>query len=167
MFYGDRILPRSLIIRDNNPRYLDGEFRLTMRDDGKGSLYRADAESKHAEWSNVGNVLYEEGLIVIKSPALRFFGQLGYTIEFRGERNVYVLEIAVPLEKSELNVSSNPSYRESRPTSNANETAERFVYATSVNLHDDNLNVIARANLSQAVIKRDNDRMVIKLRMDF
>ncbi len=167
MFYGDRILPRSLTIRDADPLYLDGEFGLTVRDNGKGSLYRADAESKHAEWNNVGNVLYEEGLVVIKSPALRFFGRQGYTIEFRGERNVYVLEIAVPLEKSELNISNNPSYTDSRPTANANETAERFVYATSINLHDDNLNVIARANMSQAIVKRDNDRMVIKLRMDF
>ncbi len=167
MFYGDRILPKSLVMRDNDPIYIDGELRFTIRDDGRGSLYRADAESKHAEWNNIGNVLYEEGLIVIKSPALRMFGKEGYTIEFRGERNIYVLEFSIPLERNELNVSSNPTYKDMRPTENANETAERFVYVTGINLHDDNLNVVARANMSQAVVKRDNDRMVVKLRMDF
>lgn len=167
MFYGDRILPKSLVMRDNDPIYIDAELRFTIRDDGRGSLYRADAESKHAEWNNVGNVLYEEGLIVIKSPALRMFGKEGYTIEFRGERNIYVLEFSIPLERNELNVSSNSTYKDMRPTENANETAERFVYVTGINLHDDNLNVVARANMSQAVVKRDNDRMVVKLRMDF
>jgi hypothetical protein len=167
MFYGDRILPKSLIMHDNNPIYINGELRFTIRDDGRGSLYRADAESKHADWNNVGNVLYDEGLVVIKSPALRMFGKEGYTIEFRGERNVYVLEFSIPLERNELNVSNNPSYKDLRPTENANETAEKFVYVTGINLHDDNLNVVARANMSQAVVKRDNDRMVVKLRMDF
>jgi hypothetical protein len=167
MFYGDRIEPGSLIMIDEDPAYLTGEFGFVLKDDGQGRIYRADTKSKVATWNCVGNVLYDEGLIVIKSPMLRFFGKNGYTIEFRGDRNVYVLEVSVPLEMNQHNVSNNPTYRDLRPNANFNENAERFTYVTGVQLHDDNLNVVARANLAQPVIKKDNDRYVIKLRIDF
>jgi hypothetical protein len=167
MFYGDRIEPGSLIMTDKNPAYLNGEFSFTLKDDGQGRIYRADTKSKPAVWNCVGNVLYNEGLIVIKSPMLRFFGKDDFTIEFRGDRNVYVLEVSVPLEKNQHNISKNPTYRDLRPNANFNEDAERFTYVTGVQLHDDNLNVVARANLAQPVIKKDNDRYVIKLRIDF
>jgi len=36
-----------------------------------------------------------------------------------------------------------------------------------VTLHDNNLNVIGRANLAQPIIKREEDRVVVRLRMDF
>jgi hypothetical protein len=167
MFYGDRIEPGSLVMVDKKPAYLNAEFSFTLKDDGQGRIYRADTKSKPSVWNCVGNVLYDEGLIVIKSPMLRFFGKDDFTIEFRGDRNVYVLEISVPMEQNQHNVSKNPSYRDLRPNDNFNESAERFTYVTGVQLHDDNLNVVARANLAQPVVKRDNDRYVIKLRIDF
>jgi hypothetical protein len=167
MFYGDRIEPGSLVMVDRKPAYLNGEFSFTLKDDGQGRIYRADTKSKPATWNCVGNVLYDEGLIVIKSPMLRFFGKDDFTIEFRGDRNIYVLEVSVPMERNQHNVSKNPTYRDLRPNDNFNESAERFTYVTGVQLHDDNLNVVARANLAQPVIKRDNDRYVIKLRIDF
>ena len=167
MFYGDRIEPGSLIMTDKDPAYLTGEFNFMLKDDGQGRIYRADTKSKVAAWNCVGNVLYDEGLIVIKSPMLRFFGKNEFTIEFRGDRNVYVLEVSVPMERNQHNISNNPTYRDLRPNANFNEDAERFTYVTGVQLHDDNLNVIARANLAQPVIKKDNDRFIIKLRMDF
>ena len=40
-------------------------------------------------------------------------------------------------------------------------------YITGLNLHDDNMNVIARANLAQPIVKTDSDKMVIKLRIDY
>jgi hypothetical protein len=167
MFYGDRIEPGSLILKDKNIIYFDNEFNFTIKDDGKGNLYRADADGKLAFWNSIGNVLYEEGLIIIKSPFLRLFGKQNFNIEFRGDRNVYVLEVSIPLERNELNLSNNPTYKDLKPTNNFNESADRFFYITGVNLHNSNLNVIARANLAQPIIKRDNDRYVIKLRMDF
>ena len=54
-----------------------------------------------------------------------------------------------------------------RPTDYSNETAERFNYITGVSLHDDNLNIVGKASLSQPFMKREDDRVVIKLRMDF
>ena len=53
------------------------------------------------------------------------------------------------------------------PTDSHAETADEFVYLTGIQLHDDNLNVIGRANLAQPIVKRNDDRFTIRLRMDF
>jgi hypothetical protein len=167
MFYGDLITPGSLILKDRNPLYLNSEFEIELRDNGIGSIYRNACKSEIATWNNVGNILYEEGLIVIKSPVLRFFGKNGFEISFKGERKVYVLEVLIPLEKNHHNISSNKSYTNIKPTDNINEIADSFTYITSVNLHDSNMNVMARANLAQPIVKRESDKYLIKLRMDF
>ena len=80
---------------------------------------------------------------------------------------LHVLEYNIVADKGIINSSSNPTYRDLIPSSNESETAKRFVYLTGLQLHDDNLNVIGRANLAQPIVKRDDDRYTIKLRMDF
>jgi hypothetical protein len=42
-----------------------------------------------------------------------------------------------------------------------------FVYVTNINLHDENLNVIAKAQLAQPIVKRYGDRVLFRIRMDF
>jgi hypothetical protein len=49
----------------------------------------------------------------------------------------------------------------------ANDFNNEFVYITSVYLHDDNFNVIMKANLSQPVLKREQDEFLFRLKMDF
>jgi len=167
MFYGDQIKPQSVVLKDLAVTGTNGRVQVTLKDDGLGNLYRADAESKHATWASVGNVMYEEGIIIIKSPNLPLFGADAWELSFEGERNIHVLEINVTAEKGLFNSSSNPSFKKMMPTDNANETAKEFVYLTGLQLHDENLNVIGRANLSQPVVKRDDDRYTIRLRMDY
>jgi hypothetical protein len=41
------------------------------------------------------------------------------------------------------------------------------VYITTLNLHDENLNVIGRASFSQPIVKRDSDRIMFRLKKDF
>ena len=41
------------------------------------------------------------------------------------------------------------------------------VIITGINLHDDNLNVVARAVLAQPVVKRDEDRYLFRMKMDW
>jgi hypothetical protein len=53
------------------------------------------------------------------------------------------------------------------PSDYPSETAKSFVYITGIQLHDENLNVVGRANLAQPVIKRDGDRIVFRVRMDY
>lgn len=169
MFYGDSITPGTLLIEDLAPTGSEGSFTLKVRDNKFGSLYRADVKDpeKAAKWASVGNVFYEDGIILLKSPNLAFFGKEDFRITFKGERKVYVLEIMIPVEANHHNSSSNPTYKDLKPTDYSNETSSKFTYISSINLHDDNLNVVGKANLSQPFLKRDEDKVVIKLRMDF
>ena len=167
MFYGDRIEPGTVIIEDLAVSGSGDRMTFKLKDNERGNLYRADSVSPHATWSSVGNVLYEEGIIIIKTPHMPFFGKDSFKIQFSGDRSVYTLEILIPAGPSLLNSSSNPTYQELAPSNYSNETAEKFTYLTGINLHDNNLNIIARAHLAQPIIKREDDRMVVRLRMDF
>ena len=167
MFYGDQIKPQSVVIKDLAVTGTAGRIQVTLKDDGYGNLYRADSVSPHATWSSVGNVIYEEGIIIVKSPNLPLFGSDAWELSFEGERNIHVLEVNVLADKGLINSSSNPTYQKLIPTDNHNETAKEFVYLTGLQLHDDNLNVIARANFAQPIVKRDGDRYTVRLRMDF
>jgi len=44
---------------------------------------------------------------------------------------------------------------------------ENFVYITDINLHDENLNIIAKARLSQPFAKKDSDNVTFRLKMDY
>ena len=167
MFYGDQIKPGSIVLSDLAVTGTSGRVQITLKDDGYGNLYRADSNGSHATWASVGNVIYEEGILVVKSPNLPLFGSDAWELSFEGQRNIHVLEVSVLADKGLINSSSNPTYQKMIPTDSPSETASDFVYLTGLQLHDDNLNVIARANLAQPVVKRDGDRFTIKLRMDF
>jgi len=169
MFYGDSITPGSIILEDMNPTGSNGSLTFRVKDDGSGNLYRSDIEEgqPEAKWSSVGNALYEEGILIIKSPHLAFFGSQDFKVTFKGERKVYVLEVNIPVERALHNSSSNPTYQGLVPTDYSNETAEKFTYITGVNLHDDNLNIVGKATFSQPFMKREEDKVMIKLRMDF
>ena len=167
IFYGDKIKPGTVIVEDLNVTGSGDRMTFKLRDDQRGNLYRADSATQHATWSSVGNVLYEEGIIVIKSPNMPFFGKDSFRVSFSGERYVYVLEMMIPAVTSQFNSSSNVSYTDLAPSDYISETAKRFTYLTGIHLHDNNLNVIGRANFAQPIIKRESDKIVIRLRMDF
>ena len=167
MFYGDQIRPQSVVLKDLAVTGTHGRMQVTLRDDGYGNLYRADSEGPHATWASVGNVIYEEGIIVIKSPNLPLFGSDAWELTFEGQRNIHVLEVNVPVDKGFINSSSNVTYQDMIPSDYPSENAKSFVYLTGLQLHDENLNVVARANLAQPVVKRDGDRYTIRVRMDY
>ena len=167
MFYGDQIKPKSVVLKDLSVTGTSGRMQITLRDNGYGNLYRADAASAHASWASVGNVVYEEGIIIVKSPNLPLFGSDAWELSFEGQRNLHVLEVNVTADKGMINSSTNPTYMDLVPSDYPSETAKSFVYVTGIQLHDENLNVIGRANLAQPVVKRDGDRYTFKLRMDY
>jgi hypothetical protein len=75
LFYGDRIDPGSLIMTDNSLSGTNGTMSITLKDDAYGNLYRADCHTSAAVWNSVGNVFYDEGVVLIKSPHLFNFGK--------------------------------------------------------------------------------------------
>ena len=73
----------------------------------------------------------------------------------------------IPCPKGTVNSSSNPNWKPYAPTSYDTENADQFSYITGINLHDENFNVVARANLAQPVVKRDSDGYLFRMRIDF
>ena len=46
-------------------------------------------------------------------------------------------------------------------------TESATVYVSTVNIHDDNFNIIMKANLSQPIPKTEEDEFIIRLKQDF
>ena len=177
LFYGDRIEGNSMTIMGGigttkfGKVHSDKEFRqtlrMTLKDNGEGVLYRADALTPHAKWNKVGNVLYDEGLVVILSPHLKDFGELEHAIDLRGTHNIHVLEVMIPCPAGQINSSSNPTYRRLLPSNELFDKNSEFVYITGLSLHDDNFNVLSRTNLAQPVVKRSSDKLMFRVKIDF
>ena len=112
LFYGDRIYPGTVVLTDNAMTGSGGEVRITLKDDGSGNLYRDNTDSEVATWSSVGNVLYDDGIIAVKSPHLSLFGLDGYTISFEGERHIHTMEYQIPAPAGFCLLYTSPSPRD-------------------------------------------------------
>ena len=167
LFYGSRIHPGSLTLVDPDLTGSNGKIGITLKDNGFGGLYRADALTSHATWAGVGTVLYDEGIAVIKSPMLAQFGTSSFSMEMRGERPVHVMQIAVPCPAGQVNSSSNPSFQPLTASDDPSETSVGPVIITGINFHDDNLNVVARSQLAQPIVKRSEDRFLFRTKIDW
>lgn len=167
LYYGTRILPGSFVITDSAITGSGGVIGITIKDNGNGTLYRADSLTPQCEWNSVGTIFYNEGIIAIKSPHLYFFGENQYEISFKGEQNLHVLRLEVIAPVNHLNSSSNPTYRSLPSTNNLNEYDSNFVYVTGINFHDDNLNVIMKTQLAQPIMKRHSEKLLFKVKYDF
>lgn len=167
LYYGRRILPGSFSITDSSLSGSSGAISITLKDDGLGNLYRADCYSSASTWNSVGNIYYNEGIVLVKSPHLFFFGDKQFDIDFRGEQNIHVLKVNVLAPTNQLNSSSNPTFMPLSASASPTDANSDFVYVTGINLHDENLNVIAKAQLAQPIVKRHGDRVMFRLRMDF
>jgi hypothetical protein len=167
LYYGNRINPSTLEIFDNSLTGSGGKIKIRLKDNGVGSIYRADCLTKQATWNNVGNVFYNEGLIFIKSPHLHHFCKDRTDLKFRGDQNLHTMIINIPAYKDLFNSSSNPTYSAITPSENANDLGKSSVYITTVNIHDNNFNIIMKANFSQPIVKTDEDEFVIRLKEDF
>lgn len=165
--YGMSILPGSFKIIDNDLSGSGGSVKITLKDDGQGSIYRSDALTRNSKWSSVGNIFYNEGVIILTSPSLALFAKNEMTMSFQGEQRTPVMVVNVPCPSSLINSSSNPTYEPFPATQFVNEREDRFVYITGINLHDENLNVIMRANLAQPISKRDSDEFMFRIKFDF
>jgi hypothetical protein len=89
LYYGRKILPGSFTIKDSSMSGSHGSVSITLKDDGFGNLYRADSFTDLATQNSVGNIFYDEGIILVKNPHLYFFGKDQIDISFKGIRPVY------------------------------------------------------------------------------
>jgi len=167
LFYGKRIMPRSLVLTDAAFTGSSGKMSITLNDDGRGTLYRANCLTSQSTWNNVGTVFYDEGIICIKNPHLNLFGKEGFELSFRGEQNVHVLKISALAPRNQLNSSSNPNFKQVPPSAYPNDPDDKFVYITGMYFHDDNYNVIMKTQLAQPIVKREGDAIRFTVKMDF
>ena len=167
LFYGNRIEPGSFVIEDTSLTGSAGAVGLRIKDDYMGNLYRADCLSPAAKWNSVGNILYDEGIAVIKTPNIPLFGQDQFEINFTGIHNVHTYEVNVILSPNLFTSSSNPSFLGGKPDDYASSIDENYVAFSSIMLHDDNLNVITRSNLAQPIIKKLGDKYLIRIKIDY
>lgn len=169
LFYGKEIKPGTLELIDT--RISGSNFGIKLKDDANGNLYRCDATgSSYPTWASVGNVLYNEGLVVIKYPQLYFFGEEQFQISFNGIQNIHVMSIRALAKSGDLISSSNPTWNATDnklDTSLANEYTKKYVNITGINIHDENLNVVMRTNLAQPIQKRVDDKLIVKIKMDY
>jgi hypothetical protein len=169
IFYGNKIKPGTFVIRDTSISGSDGKFGMTIRDNEYGNLYRADASGNHASWASIGNIFYNEGIVLLKSPQLYFFGEKQYEIEFQGIQNIHTLAVNAYANPMQLITSSYIRYQtgsiDEVPLSNNFD--DTYVFISNVLLHDDNLNVIGRTSIAQPVLKRSGNKYMFKIKMDF
>ena len=170
LYFGARIMPGTFSISDASLSGSGGALSITLKDDGFGNIYRADSITTHSTWNSVGNIFYNEGIVVIKSPHLFFFGKEAYEMSFKGEYFMHSskYEILAPLGK--INSSSNPTFAPVSELLKASDDPvdeDSFVYISGINLHDKNMNVLAKAVLAQPVIKREGDKILFKFAIDY
>jgi len=167
LYYGNQIKPGTFSLRDPSMLGSGGKVGITLKDDGLGNLYRADTATAPATWASVGNIFYNEGIVMVKSPQFCFFGDQAWQMEFQGLQNVHVLKFNLLLPPLMSTSSSNPSYMSGSMQNLANEIDEQFVWLSGLYLHDDNLNVITKTNFAQPIIKRTGDKLMFAVKMDF
>jgi hypothetical protein len=166
VYYGKTIVPKSFKITDSYISGSDGYIGITLKDDGMGNIYRADAKTKHATWNSVGNIFYNEGIVLIKTPNIPFFGKDQFDIELKGETEINVLKFNLPIFAQMLNSSSNPNYVE-LTSSLAHEKKDPYVIITGINYHDKDLNVVMRTHLAQPLYRKSGDKVMFRTKIDF
>lgn len=165
--YSNKIRKNLFNLFDVDISGTGGSLNINIKDNN-GLLYRADCLTPHAKWNYIGHIFYDDGLAIINHPGLYSFGENNFCCELKGEHRLYTFEVNIPVEKGDLNYSLNKTYKKLKPSSGLYDTDEEgFVYITGVNLHDENLNVVARANFAQPIVKRRNDRYNFRLKMDY
>ncbi len=158
----------SLELYDSDLASTGGILKINLKDNGLGGVYRADCFTKHATWNNVGHCLYDEGIVTVLHPSLENFGVNSYRLKFKAQTRLNVFELNLPAHSGYTNLSRNSSYNEDlRLNNSAFNSDDNFVYITDINLHDENLNIVAKAKLAKPFAKKSLDNVVFRLKMDY
>ena len=119
-FYGERLKPGSIKLIDNST-----DVTLTLRDDKRGNLYDVDYSGSYSKrtpdakgsGSLVGNVFYNDGLIVITDTSKPYntVGTLegvdGFRVNFESTQTIYQREYVCSIEENEFQFTNNKTAR--------------------------------------------------------
>jgi hypothetical protein len=167
LYYGNNIEQKSLYMVDSALSGTDGKVHITLKDDGEGNIYRADATGSNATWNSVGTIFYNEGAIILKSPHLYFFGTDQYSLTFNGVQNTHILRFNVYAQSAQETSSSNPSYMAVPASDSPSDTDQSFTYIDQIYFLDDNLNCVLKCVLAQPLMKKHSDKFKFSPRLDY
>ena len=162
IYYGNRIKHESLVIKF---KINSGNKVITLRD-YEGTLYRSDAETE-SYGAKVGHVDYGTGVVCIFSPLLVNVGLIDFEIQLKGSKNMHVMQLDIPCGEGIANKSQNPTYQKLKASANSNETDGNVTYISTIYLHDENLNIIGKVNLTKPMQKREEDSFIFRVKVDF
>ena len=128
--YGERIKPTSVTLTDDS-----GASTLTIKDDGKGNLYDNAFSSSFDQFASgvfaysdivkstgsfVGNVFYEQGVLVFTNTGSRFVnigtgtGTDGYSLKYKAQVTIREHSYTCVIGENELNSTNNISVTKER-----------------------------------------------------
>lgn len=166
-YYNKKIKKGSLNLKDKNLIGTNG-VEINISDNGKGYLFRNDCLTKVADWNYIGHIFYKEGILTMHHTSLYGFGKKEFEIDFISEGSVFVHETNIPIRQGQLNFSNNSTYnKDLRLDESAFNSDEPFIYITDVNIHDENLNIVAKAKMAHPIPKKNTDNLLIRLKMDY
>jgi len=147
---------------------LSSGIQLTFKDTRLGTLYRADCLTKHAEWCTSGGIIYNEGISMLHHPSVWCLGKTNISIKAKSKTNTNIFELNLPAQSGETNQTKNKSKTDFlKLDASAFNSDESFVYITDIDLHDENLNVVASVKLAQPFAKKDSDNVLFRVKMDY
>jgi hypothetical protein len=166
-YYNKKIKKGTLKLKDNNLLGTNG-MAINISDNKKGFLFRDDCLTKSADWNYIGHVFYKDGICLIHNTSLRAFGKKDFELDFIAEGSIFIQETNIPIRQGKLNVSNNATYnKDLRLDESAFNSDEPFVYITDVNIHDENMNIVAKAKMAHPIPKKNTDNLLIRLKMDY
>jgi len=166
-YYNKKIKKGTFKLKDENILSTNG-LSMSISDNKKGFLFRDDCLTKSADWNYLGNIFYKDGICLIHHTSLYSFAKTDFSIEFVSEGRMFVHETNIPVIEGKLNVSHNSTYnKDFRLDESAFNSDEPFVYITDVNIHDENMNIVAKAKLAHPIPKKNTDNLLIRLKMDY
>lgn len=189
MFYGRQIATGSVKMVCNS--YANKGLQRVLVDDGRGRLYISGSVLRSIgnedytgmRWNKVGNVFYSEGLIVITDPSLFDFGDIGndasasvdtLQVSFSGLERISTKVFQCFVPAADANGSNNPTF--SRYSNDINDQYyEKWVvkqdkpttWITAVGIYNEDHKLVAVAKMASPIRKREKDKLLIRLKMDF
>jgi hypothetical protein len=176
IYYDNSILTGSLTASDVDA---DGSTR-TLYDNGRGGVFSGSLSG-----TIVGNIFYNEGLVVLKGSGLNVespnsdFGEVSSTnfkwrVRFKGVHRIPVKVFRCHAPAGQLNASTNPTFFKVLTGSTAEFRNEKqlvlsqsLTYITTVGLYNEDYELVGMAKLAQPIKKEVSKNYLFKIRLDF
>ncbi|MBV8072207.1 MAG: hypothetical protein JO270_20045 [Acidobacteriaceae bacterium] len=191
MFYGRSIATGSVYMVCN--AYGNAGIQRVLVDDGRGRLYVSGSMTRAIsgenfsglKWNKVGNVFYNEGLIVITDPSMYDFGDIGLNsnaslypdtlqIAFSGQEKITTKVFQCRVGAGQANGSNNPTFS-SLNLDPKSQFYNKYIvknsppttWISAVGIYNEDHKLVAIAKLASPIRKREKDKLLIRLRHDF